>query len=361
MPKVLALPPLRRRLAAHRRAGERIVFTNGVFDLLHPGHVRYLHAAKRLGDVLVVGLNSDRSVRRLAKGPGRPLVRERDRAEVLAALEMVDYVTIFRGRHALRAHRGDAPRRAGEEAAIGPPTASPSGALTSRPRPRRGREIVALRARLSDDLAGQERSPPRHTGGNTKKSSVIPLARASAVRHRRARAEEAPRDRVHAAGPTQHRLRAGRCRARRSSRPIGVRPEGEADERDHDEVGGRRRAAQARPARGPDGRAAPGPIHIDARRCRRGRCSAHAVAFDSLAQHARSRERQRQDRRDHRRRSKRAGPRCERQRSDHRPAQGHAEPAGAPPRSPPRMSPASASLSAALADEVRRHPEAGTP
>lgn len=96
MAKVLALPALRRRLAAHRRAGERIVFTNGVFDLLHPGHVRYLRAARRLGDVLVVGLNSDRSVRRLGKGAGRPLVRERDRAEVLAALEMVDYVTIFR-------------------------------------------------------------------------------------------------------------------------------------------------------------------------------------------------------------------------------------------------------------------------
>jgi D-beta-D-heptose 7-phosphate kinase/D-beta-D-heptose 1-phosphate adenosyltransferase len=95
MATVLALPALRRRLAAHRRAGRRIVFTNGVFDLLHPGHVRYLRAAKRLGDVLVVGLNSDRSVRRLAKGPGRPLVRARDRAEVLAALEMVDYVTIF--------------------------------------------------------------------------------------------------------------------------------------------------------------------------------------------------------------------------------------------------------------------------
>ena len=95
MSKVLALPALRRRLAAHRRAGERVVFTNGVFDLLHPGHVRYLRAAKRLGDVLVVGLNSDRSVRRLNKGPERPLVRERDRAEVLAALEMVDYVTIF--------------------------------------------------------------------------------------------------------------------------------------------------------------------------------------------------------------------------------------------------------------------------
>ena len=95
MPKVLALPALRRRLAAHRRAGERIVFTNGVFDLLHPGHVRYLRAARRLGDVLVVGLNSDRSVRRLGKGPERPLVRQRDRAEVLAGLEMVDYVVVF--------------------------------------------------------------------------------------------------------------------------------------------------------------------------------------------------------------------------------------------------------------------------
>jgi D-beta-D-heptose 7-phosphate kinase/D-beta-D-heptose 1-phosphate adenosyltransferase len=95
MSKILALPALRRRLTTHRRAGDRVVFTNGVFDLLHPGHVRYLRAAKRLGDVLVVGVNSDRSVRRLAKGPERPLVRERDRAEVLAALEMVDYVAIF--------------------------------------------------------------------------------------------------------------------------------------------------------------------------------------------------------------------------------------------------------------------------
>lgn len=94
-PKLLSLPALRRRLAAQRRAGRRIVFTNGVFDLLHPGHVRYLRAAKRLGDVLVVGLNSDRSVRRLGKGADRPLVAQRDRAEVLAALEMVDYVTIF--------------------------------------------------------------------------------------------------------------------------------------------------------------------------------------------------------------------------------------------------------------------------
>lgn len=93
--KLLTLPALRRRLAAERRAGRRVAFTNGVFDLLHPGHVRYLRAAKRLGDVLVVGVNSDRSVRALGKGTDRPVVGERDRAEVLAALEMVDYVTIF--------------------------------------------------------------------------------------------------------------------------------------------------------------------------------------------------------------------------------------------------------------------------
>lgn len=94
-PSHLTLPALRRRLAQHRRRGERIVFTNGVFDLIHPGHVRYLRAARRLGDVLVVAINSDASVRRLGKGPGRPLNRARDRAEVLAALRMVDYVTIF--------------------------------------------------------------------------------------------------------------------------------------------------------------------------------------------------------------------------------------------------------------------------
>jgi D-beta-D-heptose 7-phosphate kinase/D-beta-D-heptose 1-phosphate adenosyltransferase len=93
--KLLSLSALRRRLAAHRRAGQRIVFTNGVFDLLHPGHVRYLHAARRLGDRLVVGVNSDRSARRLDKGPGRPLVTARDRAEVLAGLAMVDYVIVF--------------------------------------------------------------------------------------------------------------------------------------------------------------------------------------------------------------------------------------------------------------------------
>jgi len=92
--KILSRPALERRLGSLRRGDKRIVFTNGCFDLIHPGHIRYLRAAKRLGDVLVVALNSDDSVRRL-KGPGRPLVPEGDRCEVTAALEMVDYVTTF--------------------------------------------------------------------------------------------------------------------------------------------------------------------------------------------------------------------------------------------------------------------------
>ena len=78
---------------AHIRR-RRVVFTNGCFDLLHPGHVALLERAKRLGDVLIVGLNSDRSVRAL-KGAGRPIIRQRDRALLLAALQSVDYVTIF--------------------------------------------------------------------------------------------------------------------------------------------------------------------------------------------------------------------------------------------------------------------------
>jgi len=93
--KVLSWLALKRRAAAWRRAGHRIVFTNGCFDLLHPGHVRYLQAAKRLGDKLIVGINSDGSVRRLGKGARRPLVPQAARAEVIAALEMVDAVAIF--------------------------------------------------------------------------------------------------------------------------------------------------------------------------------------------------------------------------------------------------------------------------
>ncbi|MFL6504976.1 MAG: adenylyltransferase/cytidyltransferase family protein [Candidatus Udaeobacter sp.] len=77
-----------------RSAGNKIVATNGCFDLLHVGHVRYLQAARALGDLLVVGLNGDRSVVEL-KGTGRPITPQRDRAEILAALECVDVVTVF--------------------------------------------------------------------------------------------------------------------------------------------------------------------------------------------------------------------------------------------------------------------------
>ena len=86
-----AIPP---RISEIREAGGRVVFTNGCFDLLHPGHVSYLRAARSLGDALVVGLNSDASVRRL-KGPPRPVVPEKDRATMLAALESVDAVILF--------------------------------------------------------------------------------------------------------------------------------------------------------------------------------------------------------------------------------------------------------------------------
>lgn len=75
-------------------AGKRVVFTNGCFDLLHPGHVRYLRQARALGEALIVALNSDRSVREL-KGPGRPILTEAERSEVMAALGCVDYVVVF--------------------------------------------------------------------------------------------------------------------------------------------------------------------------------------------------------------------------------------------------------------------------
>jgi rfaE bifunctional protein nucleotidyltransferase chain/domain len=84
----------RRTIAAWRAAGEKIVFTNGVFDLLHRGHVEYLEESRALGDRLVVGVNSDASVRRI-KGPERPLVPAEERAELLAALACVDLAVIF--------------------------------------------------------------------------------------------------------------------------------------------------------------------------------------------------------------------------------------------------------------------------
>jgi D-beta-D-heptose 7-phosphate kinase/D-beta-D-heptose 1-phosphate adenosyltransferase len=92
--KLLSRAAAARAVAAARQRGERVVFTNGCFDLLHVGHVRSLEEARRLGDRLVVALNRDASVRRL-KGPSRPLVPERQRAEVLAALACVDWVVLF--------------------------------------------------------------------------------------------------------------------------------------------------------------------------------------------------------------------------------------------------------------------------
>jgi D-glycero-beta-D-manno-heptose 1-phosphate adenylyltransferase len=94
MSKILPLERAYKVVEGLKREGKRIVFTNGCFDLVHPGHTRYLAAAKGLGDVLIVAVNSDRSVRTL-KGAGRPIFPQDERAEILAALEAVDYVTIF--------------------------------------------------------------------------------------------------------------------------------------------------------------------------------------------------------------------------------------------------------------------------
>lgn len=92
---VIAFEDLERLGRRLREAGQRIVFTNGCFDLLHVGHVRLLRQARALGDILVVGVNSDSSVRLLGKGADRPLNSEQDRAELVAALRSVDYAVIF--------------------------------------------------------------------------------------------------------------------------------------------------------------------------------------------------------------------------------------------------------------------------
>lgn len=96
MGEVLSVEELLARLDPRRRGGRRVVFANGHFDLLHVGHLRYLADARRQGDVLVVGVNDDASVRRL-KGPGRPLVPATERAELVAGLAPVDYAVVFEG------------------------------------------------------------------------------------------------------------------------------------------------------------------------------------------------------------------------------------------------------------------------
>jgi len=92
--KIKKREELKKIIAAHQKAGKKIVFTNGCYDLIHVGHVRYLKEAKSHGDILVVAVNSDSSVRKL-KGEKRPLIPEQERAEVLSALSCVDYVMIF--------------------------------------------------------------------------------------------------------------------------------------------------------------------------------------------------------------------------------------------------------------------------
>jgi rfaE bifunctional protein nucleotidyltransferase chain/domain len=94
MEKILDRKILKDELNTLRREGKKIAFTNGCFDILHVGHVRYLKEAKKTADILIMGLNSDSSVRSI-KGEKRPLVGEQERAEVVAALEFVDFVTIF--------------------------------------------------------------------------------------------------------------------------------------------------------------------------------------------------------------------------------------------------------------------------
>ena len=94
MLKLLDSPHLLEEIRSLKHNGRKIVFTNGCFDLLHPGHITYLEAARKLGDVLIVGLNSDRSVREL-KGAARPILTEGERAIVLSGLESVTFITIF--------------------------------------------------------------------------------------------------------------------------------------------------------------------------------------------------------------------------------------------------------------------------
>lgn len=106
--KIVSVDELARVSKALRAEGRRLVVTNGCFDLIHVGHVRYLQAARKLGDALAVAVNGDASVRAL-KGEGRPLNRESDRAEILAALACVDYVAVFQEMRATRFLEGVQP------------------------------------------------------------------------------------------------------------------------------------------------------------------------------------------------------------------------------------------------------------
>ena len=111
--KILSIEQMESQLRRLRQAGQRVVMTNGCFDLLHPGHVALLQEARKQGDCLLVGLNSDRSAREL-KGAGHPIVDQQGRAEMLAALACVDYVVVFDDVERRRAGRARPARRAGQ-------------------------------------------------------------------------------------------------------------------------------------------------------------------------------------------------------------------------------------------------------
>ena len=113
-PKVVSRGAVARWVKKIQAQGRTVVFTNGCFDLLHPGHVAYLEQARSLGDALIVGVNTDDSVQRLLKGPGRPVTPEADRARVLAALTCVDRVVLFPEDTPLELHHGPAAGRPGQ-------------------------------------------------------------------------------------------------------------------------------------------------------------------------------------------------------------------------------------------------------
>ncbi len=94
MRKMLSRHELKKEIEKLKKAGKKIIFTNGCFDILHTGHTRYLREARKLGDILIVGLNSDASVRAI-KGPQRPIVPQAERADIMASLESVDFVILF--------------------------------------------------------------------------------------------------------------------------------------------------------------------------------------------------------------------------------------------------------------------------
>ena len=142
-----------------RQAGQRIVMTNGCFDLLHPGHVASLQEARQQGDCLVVGLNSDRSVREL-KGAGHPLVDQQGRAEMLAALACVDYVVTFDDASVAGLVERLAARRAGQGRPVRPGT---SGGAPDRGPIRRSGGRRADEAGLLDHRADREDTQPART------------------------------------------------------------------------------------------------------------------------------------------------------------------------------------------------------